>query len=278
MFTRCLSLKKNKEVAGKDSPPMGTDSIPYKLGKGFFIALMSLSAIFVLAILSIAWVIPTIGLKNIHPELPLIIGIVFLGLILFIIVSLIMISITILKGRDIFHSYRLRGMLVKFFLPLMTLIGRIMRIPREKIQDAFININNQLVMSQRFRVNPGRILVLMPHCIQYLQCKIKVTLDISNCVMCGKCEIKDLNELAEEFNIKIFISSGGTMARRIVSEKHPDAIVAVACERDLTSGIQDAYPLPVIGIVNKRPQGYCMSTGVDVSKVREAIRYFLTPA
>jgi hypothetical protein len=45
----------------------------------------------------------------------------------------------------------------------------------------------------------------------------------------------------------------------------------VACERDLTSGLQDAYPLPVIAIVNKRPRGYCMETGVELAEVRQAI-------
>ena len=32
------------------------------------------------------------------------------------------------------------------------------------------------------------------------------------------------------------------MARRKLFEYRPDAVIAVACERDLTSGVQDAYP------------------------------------
>lgn len=257
---------------------MKIDSIPYRPKKGFFIGLMFISALIFLTFLLLLWWVPTIGLRNIHPLLPFIVGVAFASFIGFIIGGLILITLTILKGKEIFHSYRLRGLLVRFFLPLMTLIGGILRIPKEKIQGAFIDINNQLVRAQRHRLNPEGILVLMPHCIQYPYCRIKVTLDIENCVMCGKCEIKELNELAEEFNIKIFISNGGTMARRLVAEKRPGAIVAVACERDLTSGIQDAYPLPVIGIVNERPQGYCVGTGVDVVKVRDAIRDFLKPS
>jgi hypothetical protein len=47
--------------------------------------------------------------------------------------------------------------------------------------------------------------------------------------------------------------------------------VAVACELDLTSGIQDSYPLPVIGILNERPNGPCINTKVDIQKVKAAI-------
>jgi hypothetical protein len=71
------------------------------------------------------------------------------------------------------------------------------------------------------------------------------------------------------------IATGGTLARRVIVETLPKAIVAVACERDLTSGIQDSYPIPVIGILNERPFGPCRDTRVDLSKVAAAVRFFL---
>jgi len=77
--------------------------------------------------------------------------------------------------------------------------------------------------------------------------------------------------LSEKYATDLFVSTGGTIARRKIYEKRPDAIVAVACERDLITGIQDAYPLPVFGIINKRPEGYCVGTGVEVAAVRDAV-------
>ena len=73
----------------------------------------------------------------------------------------------------------------------------------------------------------------------------------------------------------MFVLTGGTVARRKLKELRPDAVIAVACERDLTSGVQDAYPLPVMAVVNKRPNGYCFDTGVDIGEVKQAIRDFL---
>ena len=51
--------------------------------------------------------------------------------------------------------------------------------------------------------------------------------------------------------------------------------MAVACELDLTTGIQDTYPIPVIGILNGRPNGPCINTKVDIHQVRNAIIDFL---
>ncbi len=68
------------------------------------------------------------------------------------------------------------------------------------------------------------------------------------------------------------MATGGNLARRIVSHADPDAIVAVACERDLSSGIADTYPIPVLGICNERPFGPCVNTRVDLDKVEEAIQ------
>jgi hypothetical protein len=49
----------------------------------------------------------------------------------------------------------------------------------------------------------------------------------------------------------------------------------VACERDLTSGIKDCYPLPVIGVLNDRPFGPCFNTRVDVEKIDAALQSVL---
>ena len=96
-----------------------------------------------------------------------------------------------------------------------------------------------------------------------------------SCRGCGKCEIKDLIELSDQYHLKIAVATGGTLARRIVLENRPEAIVAVACELDLTTGIQDAYPIPVIGILNERPHGPCINTKADIEKVRRAILDFV---
>jgi hypothetical protein len=54
----------------------------------------------------------------------------------------------------------------------------------------------------------------------------------------------------------------------------PEAVIAIACENDLSSGIADTYPLPILGIPNERPFGPCLNTSVNLDKVKEAIEFF----
>ena len=82
-------------------------------------------------------------------------------------------------------------------------------------------------------------------------------------------------DLRDRYGIQLAIATGGTIARRIVVQTRPRCIVAVACERDLTSGIQDSYPLPVFGVLNQRPCGPCLDTLVPLGALEDVIRLFL---
>ena len=260
------SIEREEQWKGNDQ------SVPYKPEKGIFLGLLAFSAFVVLCLLFLSWYVPSVGLGNIHPLLPYALGGLLAAVILVVVGGVLVLTIAVVKGKDVFQSYRMRGPLIKFFLPLMVMVGGLFRIPKIRIEQSFIEINNQLVKGMGRRLKPERLMILLPHCIQFEKCKIKVTQNVENCVGCMKCEVGDLLEVSHEYNIDLFVSTGGTIARKKVHEKRPHAIVAVACERDLTSGIQDAYPMPVLAIVNTRPQGYCIGTGVDVTDVRSAIR------
>ena len=68
------------------------------------------------------------------------------------------------------------------------------------------------------------------------------------------------------------MATGGTLARQIVKKNRPQAVLAIACERDLMSGIQDVYPLPAVGVLNIRPNGPCYNTRVDIKEFKKVLR------
>lgn len=152
------------------------------------------------------------------------------------------------------------------------LIGGLSQSLKERFQKFIIDTNNRLVMLQGIKTK--KILLLLPHCIQINDCNVRITNDIYNCKRCGNCGISSLIELADDHQIKLFIATGGSMARKVLKDFKPEAVVAVACERDLSSGIVDSFPLPVLGIFNERPEGPCFNTKVDLEKVKEAIAFF----
>ncbi|MBI5586888.1 MAG: DUF116 domain-containing protein [Deltaproteobacteria bacterium] len=252
------------------------ESIAYRPGIGVYLTVLAAAAVVIGFVGFFLWYIPTIGLRNIHPALPYVLGAFLFGACALLFGGAAFVAGMAIKGRVPFYSKWLRWLLVKIYLPVMVMAGGILKIPKIRIERAFIEINNQMVrlMGRKFRTE--KLLILMPHCIQFDECKIKVTRNVRNCAGCGKCEIGDLLSLSDEFGVNLFISTGGTVARRKVSEERPDAVIAVACERDLTSGLQDSYPLPVMALINKRPRGYCMETGVAIEEVRQAIRDLCT--
>ena len=239
--------------------------------KRLFVALMGVTCLLIVGVIYLLWWIPTRGLANIHPDLPRIIGLVFGTLSGLALMGTLLLVLTTALSKDIFLTRFMRGVVIRFLLPVIEFLGKAIGISKDTIRQSFIAMNNSLVQSQRLLVKADRILILLPHCLQLSDCEIKVTGSIDKCVRCGRCDIKGLAELAEKFSIDISVATGGTLARKVIIEKRPKLVVAVACERDLTSGIKDCYPLPVIGILNDRPFGPCFNTKVDVRKIDEAL-------
>lgn len=239
---------------------------------------MGFTCILLVGLIYLGWYIPTKGLANIHPDLPRVIGMLFSVLSGIALFGTLLLVLTTSLGKDILFTRFMRGVVIRFLLPLIELMGRLFGISKDTIRQSFVAMNNSLVASQRLRVRPDRILILLPHCLQLSECEIKVTGDIGKCLRCGRCDIMMLAELAQKYQVDISVATGGTLARKVIIEKRPKLVLAVACERDLTSGIKDCYPLPVIGVLNDRPFGPCFNTKVDVEKIDEALRSVLTPA
>jgi len=162
-----------------------------------------------------------------------------------------------------------------FFYPLALILRPLLRIDKVRFLESFVAVNNLLVSRRLKPISPQRLLVLLPHCIQDRSCPHRITFNINNCTGCGKCEIKELRQVSEKWGFQLYVVPGGSLARRLVVENSPDAIVAVACERDLVSGIIDSFPIPVYAIINLRPQGYCLETCVDVGLIRRTIEVLM---
>jgi len=243
--------------------------------KRTFILLLFLSCIVLVGLAFFLWWVPYVGLANIHKNLPLILGIVFAGLVVYGLGGALTLLFTIVWGKNLFFNKRIRGVVIRFLFPLLVGVGKCLGLSKEEVWRSFIAINNQLVLAEAGTVDPQKLLILLPHCLQNHDCMVRITGNVENCKACGKCKIKDFVTLAQKYGVPVAVATGGTLARRIVVEKKPEVIIGVACERDLTSGIQDSYPIPVFGILNRRPFGPCYDTDVDIEQIEKGITTFL---
>lgn len=255
--------------------PMNTDILK-TTKKSLFIKLSALSLISTAAfIFFILWLCyPRLAALN----LPLLTGALIGISVLFFLISCLFITnmafnvanITVFSFLDkyIFHF-------INALFPLIILWGKVFGISRREIERSFIALNNYILTHRKIKVKAGDLLVISPHCLQLASCPHKITHNINNCKRCNRCTIGPLITMSERLGFHFRVATGGTLARKIAKELRPKMVLAIACERDLTSGIQDVYPLPAAGVLNLRPNGPCYNTTVDLDLVEKTIKQFI---
>jgi hypothetical protein len=138
-------------------------------------------------------------------------------------------------------------------------LGRLFGLSRDRIAHSFVQVHNALVRMSDQRILPERVLILLPRCLT-------------------KEQLKAANALAGEYGVKVAVAGGGEVARQRIREHRPQAVIGVACERDLLSGIRDVRgKLCVLGIPNVRPHGPCKDTLIDMAALRESVEFYLPP-
>jgi len=144
---------------------------------------------------------------------------------------------------------------LRMFFSTSVKLAQLFGISRDKVGNSFVKFHNDLMYATGTGSNIKKFLLLLPRC---LSAETR----------------KQINELCNKYQCKAFTAFGGDEARKIIREQRPAAVIGVACERDLISGIQDIAPkIPVLGLTNKRPHGPCKNTFVDVEKLEEIIKF-----
>lgn len=239
--------------------------------KRLFLGLLLAAEFLIALMLYGVWKISYLGLENIFEYLPAIVGafLIFISTFSFGALCNMILAVKGLPTLKLFHRYSFA--IIKFLFPVAVRIGKIFGIKRRQLEGSFIAVSNLIFMKSKIKVPANKLLVLVPHCLQLANCPHKITRDPNNCKRCGGCNIGDLMKLSDELGFIFFVATGGTLARQVVIKNRPQAVLAIACERDLMSGIQDVYPLPAVGVLNIRPNGPCYNTRVDMDEVKRTL-------
>lgn len=218
-----------------------------------------------------------------YPRL-VVLDLAFIAQLAFTIVSIVFIFCCLFILNMIFNIANIKAFsfldkyifnFINFLFPIIILWGKIFSIGRREIERSFIALNNYILTHKNIKVEAKDLLVISPHCLQLATCPHKITHDINNCKHCNQCTIGPLIDMANRMGFHFRVATGGTLARKIAKELRPKMLLAIACERDLTSGIQDVYPLPAAGVLNIRPNGPCYNTTVDLELVEQTIKQFI---
>lgn len=154
------------------------------------------------------------------------------------------------KAADVVSMHFMR--MFDFFASVSKQCG----ISKDRLGYSLLEIHNELIRMRIRRTTSGRLLVLSPRC-----------LDRENA--------DQIRALSTEYDCDFYMAPTGAQARQKVVQAKPAAIIGIACERDLISGIRDVGDyFPVLGVTNKRPIGPCKGAFIDMAELRSAIDVF----
>ncbi len=145
------------------------------------------------------------------------------------------------------------------FLRLMRLTSRVADQfgRRDWVENAAVKVYNALARVRGRKVGKGELLLLIPRCLS------KETLD-------------GVLGVAGRYGVPVFVATRGQLARRVIRERRPRAVVAVACERDMVSGLHDvAGKVPVLGLTMTLPSGPCKDALLDLGQLEEWVKAYV---
>jgi hypothetical protein len=128
---------------------------------------------------------------------------------------------------------------------------------RDWVENASVKVYNALALLRGRKVGRGELLLLIPRCLS------KETLD-------------GVLGIAGKYGVPVFVATRGQLARRVIRERRPRAVVAVACERDMVSGLHDvAGKIPVLGLTMTLPAGPCKDAMLNLGKLEEWVKAYV---
>ncbi len=211
----------------------------------------ALAAALVVTALALFLLAPRLALLS--PVIPRVLWLSLAGLAVLVTVWWALIALSYTTGRSLLPE-RLaeRGPFLRLMRLTSRTAGRLGR--RDWVENASVKVYNRLALLRARKVGSGELLVLIPRCLS------KATLD-------------GVLGIAGKYGVPVFVATRGQLARRVIRERRPRAVVAVACERDMVSGLHDvAGKVPVLGLTMTLPAGPCKDALLDLPQLDEWVR------
>lgn len=169
-----------------------------------------------------------------------------------------LIALSLRAGRNRLPERLAERGVLPWLMPRIERFGALLGISRDRVGNSMLRVYNALAAARaRPGVKPDDLLVLLPRCL-------------------SKNAMQGAMEISGRYGVPLFVASRGRYARQMIRMRRPQRIVAVACERDLVSGVGDVGGrLPVLGTTLALPDGPCKNTEMELASVERQIRTFL---
>jgi uncharacterized protein len=168
------------------------------------------------------------------------------------------VAVVVRTGRNWLPARLAERGLVPWLMPKLERLGVIVGLSRDRIGNAAVRVFNRLSAARAgLGIRPQDLLILLPRCL-------------------GKEAMRAAMSVSSKYGVPVFVAARGRYARQMIAMRRPKGIVAVACERDLVSGIHDvAKKLPVLGTTLQLGDGPCRNTAYATADLEKQVRWML---
>ena len=220
-----------------------------------FLMLAAGAILILIACVELAWYLTKPRIEQLSPLLSTLIEWSALVLALVILILVALESMLLLKFRKSLFPYTWAEKLLLSLLSKSMWLGAKFGISKDRVGNSFIKAHNLIVKSHAKELKADVLLILLPRCLE-------------------KETKREVVERANGRAVHIVTAAGGEEARKAIRQHKPSLIVAIACERDLISGLRDvAEKIPVLAIPNKRPEGPCKNTHLHLADLEDALKF-----
>lgn len=187
----------------------------------------------------------------------------------------VMIGYSFYTEHFIFPNFMLAG--IDLLEDVIKALFRGFRIEENIVDDMGIELRNKVNLG-KFRETPVNTrAIFLPQCLRHIECPAKLSSEGIQCVNCGRCEVGEAKERAEEYGYMVFIVPGSSFIERMIQKYMPKAIIGVGCQFEIKSGLEMCQKngLPGQGLVLSKSG--CVSTELDWDSYYQLIGEGLEP-
>jgi geranylgeranyl pyrophosphate synthase len=134
-------------------------------------------------------------------------------------------------------------------------------------------LNNEVWRDTVASIPYERRLLLLPLCLRNVSdCPAELDEFGLLCEECGRCNIGELQSIAEDLGYVVLVAEGSTVVSRLLEGGKVDAVVGVSCLNALEKSFPHMADGAIPGLAIPLTVDGCVSTEMDMDHVREAIR------
>jgi geranylgeranyl diphosphate synthase type II len=134
-------------------------------------------------------------------------------------------------------------------------------------------LNNEVWRDTVASIPYERRLLLLPQCLRNIrECPAVMDEFGLLCEECGRCNIGELQNLAEELGYVVLVAEGSTVVSRLLEGGKVDAVIGVSCLNALEKSFPHMADGAIPGLAIPLTVDGCVGTETDVEHVCEALR------